>query len=154
MKKISAIVLTLIFMMSVLVIATAEADFSEADIAVTVNAFNIDITVTSDNCGTVIAHLTNEAKNQTFGLDYDDTPEEADGVYTYTFSFEMEKTAPTQKLYLRVGDAVPTTEKLINFANINDKNAFYNGLEAVRMREKEEYVLTQIGLPRSNSYTE
>lgn len=26
------------------------------------------------------------------------------------------------------------------------------GLEAVRMREKEEYVLTQIGLPRSNSY--
>ena len=28
------------------------------------------------------------------------------------------------------------------------------GLEAVRMREKEEYVLTQIGLPRSNSYTE
>ena len=29
-----------------------------------------------------------------------------------------------------------------------------NGLEAVRMREKEEYVLTQIGLPRSNSYIE
>lgn len=28
------------------------------------------------------------------------------------------------------------------------------GLEAVRMREKEEYVLMQIGLPRSNSYTE
>lgn len=28
------------------------------------------------------------------------------------------------------------------------------GLEAVRMREKEEYVLTQIGLPRSNSYAE
>lgn len=28
------------------------------------------------------------------------------------------------------------------------------GLEAVRMREKEEYVLAQIGLPRSNSYTE
>lgn len=28
------------------------------------------------------------------------------------------------------------------------------GLEAVRMREKEEYVLTQIGLPRSNSYIE
>lgn len=28
------------------------------------------------------------------------------------------------------------------------------GLEAVRMREKEEYILTQIGLPRSNSYTE
>lgn len=28
------------------------------------------------------------------------------------------------------------------------------GLEAVRMREKEECVLTQIGLPRSNSYTE
>lgn len=28
------------------------------------------------------------------------------------------------------------------------------GLEAVRMREKEEYVLTQIGLPRSNTYTE
>ena len=27
------------------------------------------------------------------------------------------------------------------------------GLEAVRMREKEEYVLAQIGLPRSNSYT-
>lgn len=28
------------------------------------------------------------------------------------------------------------------------------GLEAVRMREKEEFVLAQIGLPRSNSYTE
>lgn len=28
------------------------------------------------------------------------------------------------------------------------------GLEAVRMREKEEMVLAQIGLPRSNSYTE
>lgn len=28
------------------------------------------------------------------------------------------------------------------------------GLEAVRMREKEEFVLTQIGLPRSNSYAE
>ncbi|MBR5498257.1 MAG: rRNA maturation RNase YbeY [Clostridia bacterium] len=28
------------------------------------------------------------------------------------------------------------------------------GLEAVRMREKEEIVLAQIGLPRSNSYTE
>ncbi|MCD7774915.1 MAG: rRNA maturation RNase YbeY [Clostridiales bacterium] len=28
------------------------------------------------------------------------------------------------------------------------------GLEAVRMREKEELVLTQIGLPRSNSYAE
>lgn len=28
------------------------------------------------------------------------------------------------------------------------------GLEAVRMREKEEYVLAQIGLPRSNSYIE
>lgn len=28
------------------------------------------------------------------------------------------------------------------------------GLEAVRMREKEEYVLMQIGLPRSNTYTD
>lgn len=28
------------------------------------------------------------------------------------------------------------------------------GLEAVRMREKEEYILTQIGLPRSNSYVD
>lgn len=28
------------------------------------------------------------------------------------------------------------------------------GLEAVHMREKEELVLTQIGLPRSNSYTD
>lgn len=28
------------------------------------------------------------------------------------------------------------------------------GLEAVRMREKEEYILAQIGLPRSNTYTE
>ena len=28
------------------------------------------------------------------------------------------------------------------------------GLEAMRMREKEEIVLAQIGLPRSNSYTE
>ncbi len=28
------------------------------------------------------------------------------------------------------------------------------GLEAVRMREKEEFVLAQIGLPRSNSYTD
>ncbi len=27
------------------------------------------------------------------------------------------------------------------------------GLEAVRMREKEEYILAEIGLPRSNSYS-
>ena len=37
---------------------------------------------------------------------------------------------------------------LLGYEHVN------NGLEAVRMREKEEYVLTQIGLPRSNSYTE
>lgn len=131
MKKLSSIILALIFIMSMFVPVTVGATFSEENITVVVNAFNIDITVTSETQGTVIAHLTNEAKNQTFGLDYDEMPEETDGVYTYTFSFEMEKTAPTQKLYLRVGDAVPTTEKLINFANINDKNTFYNGLEAV-----------------------
>lgn len=37
---------------------------------------------------------------------------------------------------------------LLGYDHIN------GGLEAVRMREKEEYILAQIGLPRSNSYTE
>ncbi len=131
MKKISAIVLTLIFLISMFVPVTVGAEFSEENISVTVNAFNIDVAVTSDTEGTVIAHLTNEAGDRTYGLDYDETPDETDGVYTYTFNFEMEKTAPTQKLYLRVGDAVPTTKKLVNFANINDKNNFYNRLYAV-----------------------
>ena len=43
----------------------------------------------------------------------------------------MEKTVPTSKLYIRVGNVVPTTEKLINYAKINDKNAFLNQLDII-----------------------
>lgn len=44
-----------------------------------------------------------------------------------------------------------TVHSMLHLLGYDHENG---GLEAVRMREKEEYVLAQIGLPRSNSYTD
>ena len=43
-----------------------------------------------------------------------------------------------------------TVHSMLHLLGYDHENG---GLEAVRMREREELVLTQIGLPRSNSYT-
>lgn len=143
MKKLSAIILTFIFLMSMLVPTTVGATFSEENITVGVIGYTMTVTVTADTEGTMVAHLVNEAKDHTYGLDYDEAPVENNGVYTYTFTFEMDKTISTSKLYIKVGNVVPTTEKLINYANINDKNAFFNGLEAVTDAELvDEYLGT------------
>ena len=40
---------------------------------------------------------------------------------------------------------------VLEYEHFDDENG---GLEAMRMREKEEAVLTQLGLPRTVSYTE
>ncbi len=44
-----------------------------------------------------------------------------------------------------------TVHSMLHLLGYDHENG---GIEAVRMREKEELVLAQIGLPRSNSYTE
>ena len=39
-----------------------------------------------------------------------------------------------------------------NILEIRDLQVRYGGIEAVRMREHEEAVLTRLGLPRNESY--
>lgn len=131
MKKISAILLSVLLIISALAPYALAVDFSQENITVNVVGYKVQVTVTTDADGRMLAYLMNEDKTATYGLDYDAEPSEANGTYTYTFNFKVKKTVPTSKLIIRVGNNVPTTEKVINYANINDKNSFLNGLEAV-----------------------
>ena len=125
MRKILATVLAFVILMSMVVTVNA-ATFSKDNITTDVNGYVIRVTVKSDVDGRMTAHLYNEAKNTTLGVDYSSSPAENNGVYTYSFVFKVNSAVPTQKLYIRVGSNVPATEKEINYASINDKNAFFN----------------------------
>lgn len=131
MKKISAVLLSMLFIISAFAPNVLAADFSQENITVNVVGYKVKVTVTTDVDGRMLAYLMNEAKSETYGLDYDAEPSEVNGIYTYTFNFKVKKTVPTSKLIVRVGNNVPSTEKVINYANINDKNSFLNGLEDV-----------------------
>ncbi len=128
MKKISAIILTFIFCMSMVAMTVSAATFSQENISVTVNGYNVEIVVKTENNGLMSAHLYNELKDTTLGVDYIETPTENNGVYTYDFVFELDGSVDTQKLYICVGNNVPLTEKEFNYASINDKNTFFNGI--------------------------
>ena len=85
-----------------------------------------------------IAELNNQYRNKPMPTDVLSFPLGENGVY------DVDENNGCKML----GDIVISMERA------QEQATLYGGLEAMRMREKEEAVLTQLGLPRTVSYTE
>ena len=95
-----------------------------------------------------IAELNNQYRNKPMPTDVLSFPLGQDGVY------DIDQDTGAKML----GDIVISMEKAMEQAELyghplQREVAENGGLEAVRMREKEEAVLIQLGLPRTVSYT-
>ena len=112
MKKISSILIAVILLVSALVPAMATTEFTQENITVEQNVFDITVTVKTDADGRMVARLSNEAKTVLYGLDFSSTAVEENGVYTYTFTFGLANTVPTSRLCVTVSNNVPETEKI------------------------------------------
>ena len=77
MKKISAILLSVLLIISALAPYALAVDFSQENITVNVVGYKVQVTVTTDDDSRMLAYLMNEAKNETYGLDYDAEPSES-----------------------------------------------------------------------------
>lgn len=110
-----------------------------------------------------IAELNNEYRNKPMPTDVLSFPLGDDGVYDINASngckmlgdivISMERAMEQAELYghaLQREVAFLTVHSMLHLLGYDHENG---GLEAVRMREKEEAVLTQLGLPRTVSYT-
>ena len=89
-----------------------------------------------------IAELNNQYRNKPMPTDVLSFPLGENGVY------DVDENNGCKML----GDIVISMERAQEQATLYDHEN--GGLEAMRMREKEEAVLTQLGLPRTVSYTE
>ena len=85
-----------------------------------------------------IAELNNQYRNKPMPTDVLSFPLGENGIY------DVDENNGCKML----GDIVHSMLHLLGYDHEN------GGLEAMRMREKEEAVLTQLGLPRTVSYTE
>ena len=89
-----------------------------------------------------IAELNNQYRNKPMPTDVLSFPLGENGIY------DVDENNGCKML----GDIVISMERAQEQATLYDHEQ--GGLEEVRMREKEEAVLTQLGLPRTVSYTE
>ena len=85
-----------------------------------------------------IAELNNQYRNKPMPTDVLSFPLGENGVYDYGHPLQREV-------------AFLTVHSMLHLLGYDHENG---GLEAMRMREKEEAVLIQLGLPRTVSYTE
>ena len=110
-----------------------------------------------------IAELNNQYRNKPMPTDVLSFPLGQDGVYDIDqdtgakmlgdIVISMEKAMEQAELYghpLQREVAFLTVHSMLHLLGYDHENG---GLEAVRMREKEEAVLIQLGLPRTVSYT-
>lgn len=110
-----------------------------------------------------IAELNNEYRNKPQPTDVLSFPLGQDGVYDINADtgckllgdvvISMERAMEQAELYghsLQREVAFLTVHSMLHLLGYDHENG---GLEAVRMREKEEAVLIQLGLPRTVSYT-
>lgn len=110
-----------------------------------------------------IAELNNQYRNKPMPTDVLSFPLGQDGVYDIDEGtgckllgdvvISMEKAMEQAQLYghsLQREVAFLTVHSMLHLLGYDHENG---GLEAVRMREKEEAVLIQLGLPRTVSYT-
>ena len=110
-----------------------------------------------------IAELNNQYRNKPMPTDVLSFPLGQDGVYDIDqdtgakmlgdIVISMEKAMEQAELYghpLQREVAFLTVHSMLHLLGYDHE---HGGLEAVRMREKEEAVLIQLGLPRTVSYT-
>ena len=110
-----------------------------------------------------MAELNNQYRNKPRPTDVLSSPVGQDGVYDIDqdtgakmlgdIVISMEKAMEQAELYghpLQREVAFLTVHSMLHLLGYDHENG---GLEAVRMREKEEAVLIQLGLPRTVSYT-
>ena len=111
-----------------------------------------------------IKQLNNEFRDKNTATDVLSFPLGENGVYDYNnetgaymlgdIVISMERAQEQATLYghpLQREVAFLTVHSMLHLLGYDHENG---GLEAMRMREKEEAVLTQLGLPRTVSYTE
>ena len=111
-----------------------------------------------------IAELNNQYRNKPMPTDVLSFPLGADGKYDIDENngcmmlgdivISMERAMEQANLYghpLQREVAFLTVHSMLHLLGYDRENG---GLEAMRMREKEEAVLLQLGLPRTVSYTE
>ena len=111
-----------------------------------------------------IAELNNQYRNKPMPTDVLSFPLGVDGKYDVDENngckmlgdivISMERAQEQANLYghpLQREVAFLTVHSMLHLLGYDHENG---GLEAMRMREKEEAVLTQLGLPRTVSYTE
>lgn len=143
MKKFSSLLLTvLIFMMSFVAVPVSAA-FSADDISVSVNVYNITVTATSENEGTMTARLTDNSGNFLYGMKSDRTPVKTtvngSKKYKYEFSFRMRADVPTATYKITVGNNVAKTEKPFPYVRLGDKIDFYDKLDTKTAGEIKQY---------------
>ena len=139
-KKILSIILSVFLVMSSFAALSVSAEFSDADIAITANAYEITVKATSDASGTMTARLVNEANDALYGIASNSTPSE--GVYTFTFYMPTAATTGNYTVY--VGNNVPATSKTFNYVRLDDKIEFYDNLELVAADGIASYFATNV----------
>ena len=102
-----------------------------------------------------IAELNNQYRNKPMGVDGKYDVDENNGCKMLgDIVISMERAQEQANLYghpLQREVAFLTVHSMLHLLGYDHENG---GLEAMRMREKEEAVLLQLGLPRTVSYTE
>ncbi len=132
MKRIISLLLTVLVLTMSFMAVPVSAEFSADDITVSVNVYNILVTVTSEDSGTMTAKLTSNNGNTLYGMRSDRTPEEVivnDTIeYKYDFSFRMRANVPTETYKVTVGNNVSATSKAFPYVRLGDKIDFYDAL--------------------------
>ena len=95
-----------------------------------------------------IAELNNQYRNKPMPTDVLSFPLGENGVYDVD---ENNGCKMLGDIVISMEVAFLTVHSMLHLLGYDHENG---GLEAMRMREKEEAVLTQLGLPRTVSYTE
>ena len=98
-----------------------------------------------------IAELNNQYRNKPMPTDVLSFPLGENGVYDVDENNGAQEQATLYGHPLQREVAFLTVHSMLHLLGYDHENG---GLEAMRMREKEEAVLTQLGLPRTVSYTE
>ncbi len=143
-KKFLSIMLSALFVfVSVLSVSAAQIP---AEVAIALNIFKVDVTVTAEaEAGVVTARITEkkDGSGSVLGGMYqtDKFTLTDDGKYQYQFHFKMQPTHTTGTYWVHVGNGVENISKDFMFVNAYDKVTFYNSLNAAAKENDGIYKL-------------
>lgn len=131
MKKILSILLTMLIVMTTIFSLPAMAA-DDVKVSVDVSLYDIVVTVTANQKGTMTAQLVDDSEKVFYGM-YSVKATENDGEYIYEFSFRLpdgtNREAATTGIYkIRLGNNVIVPDTTFNFVSPSDRITLYNEL--------------------------